>query len=82
MVRAARAVPGLIKGSDPRDPPGRRALTLRPRSYTSAVSKRAFCPLNGPIAVATARQSTRLRAPRFGGLQARRSSNRAWAGRI
>ena len=33
-------------------------MTLRPRSYTSAVSKRAFGRLNGPIAVATARQST------------------------
>ena len=54
-----RAAPARASAqSGPRRAAGRRSLTLRPRSYTSAVSKRAFCPLNGPIAVATARQST------------------------
>jgi large subunit ribosomal protein L28 len=53
-----KAVPDLVRVRTPASPLGGRSLTLGPRSYTSAVSKRAFCPLNGPIAVATARQST------------------------
>ena len=60
-----KAVPDLVRVRTPASPLGGRSLTLGPRSYTSAVSKRAFCPLSGPIAVATARQSTAfaLRAP-------------------
>ena len=57
--RYEKAAPARVSfGPGPRQAARRRCLTLGPRSYTSAVSKRAFCPLNGPIAVATARQIT------------------------